>query len=133
MGQCSRRGSLKAAFPWWYQDARGLSHPAVFDWIAQRANARLRAMARMNFRSLEQRPTSGAQKPVFSCPLTLWFAIFLSPAVWSAEPGVTGSKVWAAAETEWSLQPVTRPRLPSTQAGGRNAIDAFIVAKLAEN
>src|SRR2546430_12521799 len=52
-------------------------------------------------------------------PYTTLFrsAIFLSPAVWSAEPGVTRSKVWAAAETEWSLQPVTRPRLPSTQAG----------------
>ncbi len=60
--------------------------------------------------------------------LSLGIALLFANAVWAVEPGVTTGQPQTV---HWSLKPVTRLTVPERKAGARNAIDSFIVEKLA--
>jgi hypothetical protein len=80
-----------------------------------------------------QMPPKGALPKSEIAVLEKWVAMGApDPRVDVAGKSAGAAKGTEGAEKHWSFQPVTRPVVPKAAEGGRNAVDAFVQARLAE-
>src|SRR5438552_17292416 len=66
LGRCSRGGSLKAAFRWWYQDAPGLCGHREWVWPVVSSSGNLQA--RLDHETLLLAPRGCPRKAGRCCP-----------------------------------------------------------------